>query len=286
MIPLLLSVAFGAGVYLLYEGLTNPRPLTPGAAWSRSFQDFLARAGLHGVTPRDFLLFSTGTGILMAAAAQLALGWVVVSLLAGILGSLIPLVYYTRRHDRRRAVVQEALAEGIAQLRDAIRTGLSMQEALIGLARTGPDVLRPEFSVLARDLRFMSFEEALGRLRDRMADPVLDVVAAALLLNDRLGGRNVSQVLDRLVQATRAEIRVQQELRAHQARTVLSARIVAAMPLVVLALIRQVNPRYLSIFDDWSGQLILAGCVVSVMVGYAGMLWTSRLPGERRVLQS
>ena len=286
MIPLLLSVAFGAGVYLLYEGLTNPRPLTPGAGWSRGFQDFLARAGLHGVTPRDFLFFSASTGILAAAAAQIALGWFVVSLLAGVLGSLIPLVYYTRRHDRRRAAVQEALAEGIAQLRDAIRTGLSMQEALIGLARTGPDILRPEFSVLARDLRFVSFEEALGRLRDRMADPVLDVVAAALLLNDRLGGRNVSQVLDRLVQATRAEIRVQQELRAHQARTVLSARIVAAMPLVVMALIRQVNPRYLSIFDDWSGQLILAGCVVSVMVGYAGMLWTSRLPGERRVLQS
>ena len=40
----------------------------------------------------------------------------------------------------------------------------------------------------------------------------------------------------------------------------------------------------LTIFNDAWGQLALAGCVVSVAVGYAGMLWTTRLPGEPRVL--
>ncbi|MCX6023517.1 MAG: hypothetical protein NTZ05_17650, partial [Chloroflexi bacterium] len=87
-------------------------------------------------------------------------------------------------------------------------------------------------------------------------------------------------------QATRAELRVQQELLAYQARNVLSARIVAAVPLVVFLAIRQVNPGYLEFFNDVSGQLMLAGCVVSVAIGYFGMLWMTRLPGERRVLQS
>jgi tight adherence protein B len=103
-------------------------------------------------------------------------------------------------------------------------------------------------------------------------------------LNDRLGGRNVSQVLDSLAQATRAQLRVQGELHAYQARTVLSARIVAAVPLVVLIAIRALNPSYLAVFSDWSGQLILAGCVLSVALGYLAMLWLSRLPGEPRVL--
>ena len=52
------------------------------------------------------------------------------------------------------------------------------------------------------------FETALVRLRERLADPVADVVVASLLLNDSLGGRNVSQVLDRLAQATRAQLRI------------------------------------------------------------------------------
>ena len=45
------------------------------------------------------------------------------------------------------------LTEAIAQLRDGIRTGLSVQEALAALARNGPEVLRPEFGGLVRDLR-------------------------------------------------------------------------------------------------------------------------------------
>lgn len=285
MIPLLLSVVFSVAVYLLYEGLTNPRPPAGKTRRLRGVEEYLRRAGLHDVTPRGFVAFSLGAGLVVGVLAQLLLGWGVVSLLAAGLAVIAPFVYYVQRHDRRRAAVQAALVEAIAQLRDAIRTGLSVQEALMGLARSGPETLRPEFARLVREIRLSGFEPALSAMRERLADPVFDVVAATLLLNDRLGGRNVSQVLDRLAQATRAELRVQQELRAYQARNVLSARVVAAVPLVVLAAIRQVNPGYLAIFDDWSGQLLLAGSLMSVAIGYAGMVWVTRLPGERRVLK-
>jgi tight adherence protein B len=188
------------------------------------------------------------------------------------------------RHDRRRRAVQGALADAIAELRDAIRTGLSVPEALAGLARHGPEDLRPEFAALAREMRLAGFEPALLAMRERLADPVWDTCCAALLLNDRLGGRNVSQVLESLARATRAQLRLQQELRAYQTRNVLSARIVAAVPRVVLIALRWLNPRYLAVFSDLPGQLLLAGCVVSIAVGYLAMLWLGRLPGEERVL--
>jgi len=284
VIPLLLSVAFGAAIYLVYEGLTSPRrPARVSPRW-RQLEEYLVRAGLREVTPRDFLLFALGAGLLTGLLAQLFLGWGVVSALAAALGFVAPFAYYTQRHDRRRAATQAALAEAIGQMRDGIRAGLSVQETLSGLARSGPEALRPEFAQLVRELRLVGFERALVAMRERLADPVFDVVAASLLLNERLGGRNVSQVLDRLAHATRAQLRIQQELRAYQARNVLSARIVAAVPLFVLVAIRRINPDYLSIFNDWWGQLVLAGCVVSIGIGYAGMLWTTRLPGEPRVL--
>jgi tight adherence protein B len=169
-------------------------------------------------------------------------------------------------------------------LRDSIRSGLSVQEALIGLARNGPHALRGEFSTLVREGRLIGFEPALRGMRERLIDPVFDIVAAALVLNDRVGGRNVTQVLDRLAQATRAQQRIQQELRAFQGRNVLSARIVAAVPLVVLFAIRWVSPDYLSLFDTFWGQVLLLGSVASVGVGYLAMRWMARLPGEERVL--
>jgi tight adherence protein B len=208
----------------------------------------------------------------------------VVSGLAGGLGLLAPYAYYVRRHDRRRSAIQDALVEAIEQLRDAIRTGLSVQEALAGLARTGPEALRSEFATLSRDGRLVGFDAALSAMRNRLADPVFDVVACALAVNDRLGGRQVSQVLDRLAEATRAQLRIQHEVRAQQGRTVLSARIVAAAPLIALVGLRATNPRYLSIFDSVGGQMVLIGCAASVGLGYAAMLYFTRLPSQRRVL--
>ncbi|HEY2594430.1 MAG TPA: type II secretion system F family protein [Chloroflexota bacterium] len=280
----MLSLALAGGVYLTFDGFVRPRASGPPRERARAAREFLVRAGLHDVTLRDFVLFSLASGVVVAAVAQLALGWVAMSALAGLVGLLGPSAYYMRRHDQRRSAVQDALVDAIEQLRDAIRTGLSVQDALGGLARTGPEVLRSEFSILSRDARLLGFDQALVAMRDRLADPVFDVVACALSINDRLGGRLVSQVLDRLADSTRAQLRIEQEVRAHQARTVLSARIVAAAPLVALVGLRAINPRYLDIFDGVIGQAVLIACTVSVGFGYAAMLYLTRLPGQRRVL--
>jgi tight adherence protein B len=284
LIPLLLSLSLAGGVFLTYDGLVRPRRAAlPGPRAQRA-RDFLVRAGLSDVTLRDFVLFSVLSGVVAGLVTQLTLGWLALSGLASLVGLLGPYAYYIRRHDRRRRAVQDALVEAIEQLRDAIRTGLSMQEALAGLARTGPQALREEFVALSRDMRLLGFEPALRAARDRLADPVFDVVVSALTINDRLGGRLVSQVLDRLADSTRAQLRIEHEVRAHQGRTVLSARIVAAAPLVALVGLRATNPRYLSIFDSPIGQLALLGCALSVAAGYLAMLYLTRLPIQRRVV--
>ena len=285
MIPLLLSLVLGIGVFLVYESLTNTRQPETEVRRRTGLDEFLLRAGIPDVTPRDFALFSLASGLVVGLLSQLMLGWGIVSLLALLFGLAAPLAYYAHRHDWRRAELQVGLVEAIAQVRDAIRSGLSVQEALVGLARTAPETLRPEFTTLARDIRRTGGEAALTAMRDRLADPLFDIVAATLILNARLGGRNVSQVLDELAETSRAQLRVQDELRAHQAQTVLSARVVAVMPLIVLIIIRQMNPRYLAIFNDWSGQVILALCVLSIAIGYGAMLWITRLPAERRILR-
>lgn len=286
MVPLVLSITFGVSVFLLYTGLTAPKSTRPNHRSRSIVEQLLSRAGLHGVRPREFAAVTIGTAIATALLAQLVLGWAAVSLLSGVLGGSLPIAFTVRRYDRRRAAIQAALVEATGQLRDGIRGGLSLQEALVSLARSGPESLRSEFTQLARELRLTGLEAAIAAMRDRLADPVFDVVATTLVLNDRLGGRNISQVLDRLASATRAELRVQQELSAYQARTVLSARIIAAVPLALVYVIRQLNPGYLALFSSARGQLLLAICVASVALGYGGMRWLTRLPDEPRVLVS
>jgi len=287
VLPLVLSVVFGIGVYVLYDAFTRtpaPRSKPTASTWSIRAREFLLHAGVYDVTPRQFVLFAGAAGVAAGVLAQVFLGWPLITVLAAVLGAAAPVLYYAERHNRRRAAVQLAMAEAMGQLRDGIRSGLSVQEALLSLARNGPAALRDEFATLVREARLLGFEPALRAMRERLADPVFDVVAAALVLNDRLGGRNVTQVLDRLTQATRAQQLVHQEMRAQQSRNVLSARIIACVPLVVLIIIRWISPEYLDLFDGWWGQLLLVGCLISIAIGYLTMRWMAHLPAEERVL--
>ena len=262
----------------------TPKIAAPSRRWRR-VQEFLHRAGLHDVTPRDFVLFSLGAGALAGAASQLIMGWPLVSLVAAGLGAGLPFLWYANREDSRRARVQAELADAMSLLRDSIRAGGDVAQGLIALATYGPALLKPEFQRAVQLMAHGStLRDALLGMRERLADPVFDTCVATLLLNEKLGSPQLTPVLSELAQAVRDELRVQADLRAQRTRVVLSARVIAAIPLVLLIAIRAVSTHYLDLFDSFEGQLVLGACTVSVVIGYQVMRWTSRLPIDQRVL--
>lgn len=298
LVPVGLWLCVTAGCVLLVDWRVRVRrtagsdaggPLRAGLAWwwgrlQRRVEDHLARAGLRDVTPRDFALVSIGLGSLAGLAVQLLFGWPLVSLIAAAAGLGAPALYYARREDRRRAAVQEALAEAVDRLRHAQEARLSVQSGLDGLAQTGPKVLRADFQRFRREQAVLGFPAALAALQGRLADPVWDGAALALLVNHHLGSRHVGPLLARLAAATRAELRVRAAVRAQQAQQETSARIVAAVPVVILVGLRLMNPSYVAIFDTPLGQTVLAGCTVLLLAGYAAMRQVARLPAGRRIV--
>ena len=290
----LLSLTFGLGLYLVSRSLASsgqrePRPdehpdeqPTAGADWlARRF----APAGADGVGVRELALASLVAGVAAALGAQLFFGWPVVTLAAAGVGLLLPSWYFRQRAQRRRAEVEEAVGEAVETLRDAVRIGLGIEEAVRALARTGPLALRSVFSELERDSRLTGFEAALDRARERLAEPLFDTLAVALLSAYRLGGRNLAAVLDGLSHSLRGSVQVRREVRANQAQNVLSARVIAALPLVLILVIRATNPNYLAAFSLPGGQAVLACCLLSIAAGYTVMLRQAALPGQERMLR-
>ncbi len=285
---LLLSLALGLGVLLIYLSATAEGKQVDGErgpTLADRLERFLHQAGVEDVPARDFVLLSLVAGAGCAVAVQLALGWPVVSAAAFLIGLALPLWYFRQRAERRRLAVQAALADAVDGLRAAVRAGMSVEEGLASQARNGPQPLRPALADLSRDMRLVGFEEAVRRAQERVADPVFDTVAAALVVSHRVGGRNLSAVLDSLGRSVRQSVQVQREVRAQQAKNVLSARIVAALPLVLIFAIRGMNPGYLDVFSSPTGQALLAVCLLSVAAGYAVMLRATRLPGDERTLR-
>ena len=83
LMPFLLSVGLAVGMWLLYEGLTSPKPFGQGWRELGAVRDFLVRAGLYDVSPKDFLLFSVGSGLVAGAMAESVLGWPAISVPIG-----------------------------------------------------------------------------------------------------------------------------------------------------------------------------------------------------------
>ena len=145
-----------------------------------------------------------------------------------------------------------------------------------------PPALRPEFRSLARDIHRMGLAPALRLFRERMADPVVNRFIDALILNDATGGRLLGPMLEQLARSTRAQLLLQDELRAEQSDLVLQAQLAAATPWLLLVAIRVINPAYLASLDSPLGQVILACCGLLTAAGYLWMRWLGRLPDERR----
>jgi tight adherence protein B len=267
MTALTLGAVAGLGLLLVYAGLSHPATRHPDEA---------------GGPQR--LLAGVVVGLLAGVGAWLASGWPVLTLAAIAGGLLLPRAWMAHTQASEQAARSEAVAEVAAGLRDGVRGGLGVTDALGGLARFGPPALRDELTEVAAQAAILGLPQALEGFARRLRDPLADLLAATLALNQRLGGRNLAEVLDELAAAIRAEAHTLREIRARQAQQRLSARLVAAAPVGILLAIRQTNPIYLAPFNTPLGQGVLALALLLVATGYAAMVRLARPPTGTRLL--
>src|SRR6266545_3731038 len=188
----------------------------------------------------------TLAGAVGAMAGYIATGWPIAALACGAAAAAVPGMLRRARDDRASLERREAIAEVSSRLRDAIRSGIGISDAARAFA-------------------------------ERVADPSADLLASALGTSERLGSRNLSEVLDALAEATTSHAGAIREARARQTRNRISARIVAAVPILLLLAIRQANPAYLAPFESASGQVVLAFAFALIWVGYMAMQRAARI---------
>ena len=264
MDALLIATLFGLGVLFVYDALVRPEVRI----------DPMRR--VRDVGP------STMAGIAGAAVALLATGWPVAAVAGAALGATVPRAIVRSREDKARAAKREAIAEVAARLRDSIRSGIGLADALGQAAANAPVAVAPDLRRLVAEARVSGLGEAARVFALRVQDPSAELLASALDLADRLGSRNLTEVLDSLAEATTAQVTTIREARARQTRARMSARIVAAVPMLLLLAIRRTNSAYLEPFGTPGGQAVLAFAIVLIWAGYQAMKRAARIEGSLR----
>ncbi|MFA5787946.1 MAG: type II secretion system F family protein, partial [Actinomycetota bacterium] len=214
MSSILLSLAGGIGIYLVFDALTSPpSPARSGhAGWRVRSSEWLRQAGLLGVSAGQFAAVAfAGAAVVGFVVLGFSRSWAVAGAFS-LLGGYLPVSAFRTRRRRRQHELRGVWPDAIDNLASGLRAGLSLAEAVGGLAERGPDILRPPFARFAAAYRAGGrFSEALDGLKDELADPVADRVIETLRLAREVGGSELGRLLRTLSAFLREELRVRRE---------------------------------------------------------------------------
>lgn len=281
----LLGLAGGAGLFLIWWSCWEPVSRRVRPVRVNRVEELLRRAGIERVGTGGLVAASGVAGMVLLLVFLVLTGSLPISACFGLFGAALPLAVVRWQADRRSASLRELWPDAVDHLRSAIRAGLTLPEALIQLGSNGPVPLRPAFTEFGADYRAGGrFDEALERLKVRLADPVADSLVAALRLTREVGGSDLGRLLGTLSGFLRDNARTRSELEARQSWTVNAARLAVAAPWIVLLLLAT-RPEAVAAYNSAAGAGVLVGGLAVSVLCYRLMLRIGALPQEERVLR-
>lgn len=164
-----------------------------------------------------------------------------------------------------------ALPAGMGILAGVVRAGGSLMQGLEVLAREGPEPLRTETGRILNEQRSgMDLDKSLSALALRYPFAEMQLAAAGIQLS-RQTGSDLGEVLDRVVDLARSELEMLQKIRSLSAQGVMSAWVMALLPVGMFFLLGAVDTMYMDpLFVHPVGKSLLLLCLAWEAIG---ILW-------------
>lgn len=246
--------------------------------------DRLARAGWADVSATAVVtLWVTGSVVVGAVVM-----WVVPLVALGPLTAVAVVMagagVLRARIERRERALRAVWPGLVDHLRQAVRSGAGVGDAVWALADVVPGELRPAFSCYQQSLEAgHTVSQSLTALKADVANPVADRIIEALRMAHDVGGPELPRILSDLQTSVRADWQVREDALAKQAWIRAASKLGVAAPWIVLVLISG-RPETQSSYSEPAGiALLVVGAVVS---GFAFKLMQKlgTLPQEKRWL--
>lgn len=279
------GLILGLGLLLIWMSLWEAPDTAKKASWLIGFEEDLLVAGLRGISTTTFFAAVALFAALVAALTFVITGLTVGAALAGLAASVAPFIIVKSRAERQRIRRREVWPDVVDHLISGVRAGLPLPEAVAHLGMRGPEQLREEFAIFGREYRATGrFDDCLITLKERLADPTADRVIEALRVTRSVGGTEIGHLLSTLATFLRQDLRVRGELEARQSWTVGGARVAAAAPWLILAMLA-VRPEAATAFNTTLGGILIISGAGATALAYTIMIRIGRLPQDERVLR-
>ena len=264
LLALLCGAVVGGAVMLLIVAIrgTEPRDETPSLFRNKNAESRknLIRIGV-----------GIGVGLLVLVVTR----WLVLAVALALLAAMADRFFGGSGEERRAIERLDALATWTEALRDTIAGAVGLERAIPATAVNASPAIKSGLNLLVDRLRIREpLPSALMRFADDLDDPSADLIVAALVLNARLRGPGLREVLSALADSAREELDVRRKVAAERRSTRRSVQVVVAVTLIMAACLVLFNPTYMAPYTSFIGQVVL---LVVIALYALGLLWLRRL---------
>jgi len=267
-LPLFLTAgaATGLGVSVLIVALQGTDPATAGPRKQRFSRKAIERQ----------------TGLVVAAVLVFVLTlvvtrWIVLAIALALLVLLWKRMFGGGREERLAITRVEGLAAWTESLRDTIAGAVGLEQAIPATAVNAAPSIRPSLNLFVDRLRVREpLPDALMKFADDLDDPSADLIVAALILNSRLRGPGLRDVLSALADSARDELDVRRRVEGSRRSTRRSVQIVVTVIGLMSGALVLFNRSYVQPYASVEGQIVLA---VVLAIFALSIFWLRRLSG-------
>jgi len=204
---------------------------------------------------------------------QLLCQTVVISLPLSIGAGAIPWMKSRAQEGKKQKSIQDAWPEALDHINSAIKSGVSISQALANLAERGPIVLSPFFSEYKSQVNITgNLELVLKNLCISTQDPILKRLTQTILLVRQVGGAQVGSVLRTFTTFLRNDLTAKREIEMRHGWIANTARIASCAPWLLLIFLT-FQPQTRTAYNTPTGAIVVLGGSLLIVIAY---FWMNR----------
>ena len=214
---------------------------------------------------------SAALGFLVGGLFTFALHWlpnILFALMVAWLFSKMPKLAVKQAHKRYVARFEDQIVDALTMAASALRSGLSLPQALDLITKEMPSPINQEFELALKEQQMgKTLDEALESMTARLPSEDLNLVVSAVLVLRETGG-NLSETFDTIVYTISEREKVRGKIKTLTAQGVAQGIILVCMPFVMAWVLHILNPDYMRpMFTTLAGWIFLGFMCLMLFVG-------------------
>lgn len=219
------------------------------------------------VDPKQMMLLNLSIMVVGFIIGIMFFGYVVTGIFT-ILGFFAPSLlvrYYSRRRIRK---FNEQLVDALQNMSNALKAGLSLQQAMATVAQDFPPPISQEFGLALREIKLgVSLEDALNNMSERVKCEDLDLFITSTNIAKTMGG-NLAEMFENIANTIRQRFKIEGRIKALTAQGKLQGFIIGIMPIVIWFVLDWLRPDLMEpMLKHWFGYALIFAILVMELIG-------------------